>query len=160
LLAAKIRQAHYANKSRRPDETFAIGDKVMLSTLHRRREYTQGKSNCVAKFLPCYDGPYNIIDSFPDFSAYKLELPNSPNVFPTFHASQLKRHVANDPTLFPSCKHACPGPILTPDGLEEYHIEKIIDQHCLDWVGNTSSDGPATVQKKIDGSLVAISRTV
>jgi hypothetical protein len=119
LLAAKIHQAHYANKSCRPDETFAIGDEVMLSTLHCHWEYTQGKLNRVTKFLPHYDGPYNIIDSFPDFSAYKLELPNSLNVFPTFHASQLKHYVTNDPTLFPSCEHAHPGPILTPDGLEE-----------------------------------------
>jgi hypothetical protein len=128
LLAANICQVHYANKSCRPNETFPVGDKVMLSTLHCRRVYTQGKSNCVAKFLPRYDGPYNIIDSFPDFSAYKLELPNSLNIFPTFHALQLKHFIANDSSLFPSHKHAHPDPILMLNGLEEYHIEKIVDQ--------------------------------
>jgi hypothetical protein len=75
-------------------------------TLHRHCEYIQGTSNCVAKFLPRYDSPYEIIDSFPEFSAYTLKLPNSPNIFPTFHVSKLKRFNANDPTLFPSHEHA------------------------------------------------------
>ncbi|KIM88191.1 hypothetical protein PILCRDRAFT_62785 [Piloderma croceum F 1598] len=34
LFKAKVFQTHFANKNRRPDPTFAIGDKVMLSTLH------------------------------------------------------------------------------------------------------------------------------
>jgi hypothetical protein len=43
----------------------------------------------VAKFMPYFDGPYTIIDTHPETSNYTLDLPNSPNIFPTFHASQL-----------------------------------------------------------------------
>jgi hypothetical protein len=35
LLQAKIFQSHYANLHRSPEIPFKIGDKVMLSTLHR-----------------------------------------------------------------------------------------------------------------------------
>jgi hypothetical protein len=100
----------------------------MLSTLHRRREFTAGDPSRVAKFIPRFDGPYKIINSMPDFSAYTLDLPNSPNIFPTFHASQLKRFTENDAILFPSREHASPGPIMTSDGMEEYAIDKIIDE--------------------------------
>jgi hypothetical protein len=89
-----------------------------------------GDPSCVAKFIPCFDGPYSIINSMPEFSAYTLDLPNSLNIFPTFHASQLKCFNENDASLFLSHEHACPGPIMTPEGLEEYAIEKIIDECC------------------------------
>ena len=125
---AKISQAYHANKVRGPEEIFKVGDKVMLSTMNRRKEYKSGDPKRVAKFFPRFDGPYNIIDTFPEFSAYKLDLPNQPNVFPTFHASQLKRFNENNASLFPSREHPCPGPIVTSDGVEEYTIERIIDQ--------------------------------
>jgi hypothetical protein len=68
------------------------------------------------------------MDAHAQFSAYTLDLPNAPDVFPTFHASELKHFVPNDPALFPSRNHAKPGPIVTPGGVEEYTIEEIIDE--------------------------------
>jgi hypothetical protein len=127
LLQAKVFQAHFANDHRGADELYAVGDKVMLSTLHRRQEYKKKGEHRVAKFFPRYDGPYDVIDAFPHVSAYKLELPNSPNIFPTFHSSEIKRFIPNDPSLFPNRTEPQPGPILTPDGLEEYLVEEIID---------------------------------
>jgi len=56
-------------------------------------------------------------------------MPNFPNTFPTYHTSELKRHFANDPNLFPSRELLRPAPILTLDGLEEFHIEEIINAH-------------------------------
>jgi len=113
-----------------PEDVFQVGNKVMLSTLHCQREFTVNDPSCVAKFIPCFDGPYVIINSMPEFLAYTLDLPNSPNIFPTFHSSQLKRFTENDVSLFPSHQHACPGPIMTAEGLEEYAIEKILDERC------------------------------
>jgi len=143
LLMAKVQQAFHANKTRSDDHDLKIGDKVMLSTLHRRREYRTGHDGHAAKFFPRYDGPYTIIDHFPQFSTYTLELPNSPNVFPTFHASELKPHVSNDASLFPSREHARPGPVVTAEGIEEFAVEHIIDerrrgrgmQYLVRWVG-------------------------
>jgi hypothetical protein len=130
LIHAKVHQEYYANRGREKDELYNVGDKVMLSTYNRRREYVNGsnKEKRVAKFLPRFDGPYRVTRTLPEFSAYTLDMPNQPNVFNTFHASQLKRHHENDSTMFPSRERAKPGPVLTEDGLEEYAIDRIIDE--------------------------------
>ncbi|EIW62447.1 uncharacterized protein TRAVEDRAFT_86614, partial [Trametes versicolor FP-101664 SS1] len=49
LLLAKANQALHANVSRGADHRFSVGDRVLLSTFHRRREYMQRGSNRVAK---------------------------------------------------------------------------------------------------------------
>jgi len=128
LLEAKCMQAFYVNRDCGEEDVFKIGDKVMLSTLHRRREFTANDPSRIAKFIPHFDGPYSIVNSMPEFSAYTLDLPNAPNIFPTFHSSQLKHFTENDASLFPSREHARPSPIMTLEGLEEYTIERILDE--------------------------------
>ncbi|KIP01166.1 hypothetical protein PHLGIDRAFT_60628, partial [Phlebiopsis gigantea 11061_1 CR5-6] len=49
LLLAKTQQAFAANASRGPEIVYNVGDKVLLSTLHRRREYMQRGDNRAAK---------------------------------------------------------------------------------------------------------------
>ncbi|KIJ38241.1 hypothetical protein M422DRAFT_176910 [Sphaerobolus stellatus SS14] len=39
LLASKIHQVYHANKHRGPEDVYAVGDLVMLSTANRRRKY-------------------------------------------------------------------------------------------------------------------------
>jgi len=39
MLQAKTYQAFYANQHRGPERKYAVGDKVMLSTLHCRQQY-------------------------------------------------------------------------------------------------------------------------
>jgi hypothetical protein len=129
LLQAKISQAHYANQNRSPETPFKIGNQVMLSTLHRCQEFKKKGEKRVAKFFSQYDGPYHIIDVHAATSNYTLELPNSPNTFPTFHAYKLKPFLPNDATLFPSRKLSQPQPIVTSDGLEEYFVQEIINSH-------------------------------
>jgi hypothetical protein len=89
LLAAKVSQAMQVNKHCAPKLLLNVGDKVMLSTKYRHCEYMQKGDKRVAKFMPRYDGPYNILESHPETSIYTLDLPNSPNIFPIFHVSQL-----------------------------------------------------------------------
>ena len=36
LLTAKLQQAHFVNKDRRPDSTYTVGKKVFLATAHRQ----------------------------------------------------------------------------------------------------------------------------
>ena len=115
LLQAKVFQTHYANFNRSPEIPFQLGDKVMLSTLHRRQEYKKKGEKRAAKFFPHYDGPYDIIDVHAVSSNYTLELPNSPNMYPTYHASELKPYLPNDPHLFPSRELSQPLPVLTSD---------------------------------------------
>ena len=142
LLEAKFLQAFYANWDRSPEDSFKIGDRMMLSKLHHQHKFTAGDPSRIAKFIPWFDGPYKIIN-MPEFSAYTLDLPNSPNIFPTFHALQLKCFTKNNASLFPSCEHISPGLIMMSDSMEEYVIDKIIDeqrrgrghQYLVHWVG-------------------------
>jgi hypothetical protein len=115
----------------------------MLSTLHLRREYKSKGDGHAAKFFPWYNGSYIIINAHPETSNYTLELPNSPNVFPTFHSSELKPYLENNPILFPSCEMVKPQPVITNQGLKEYLINEIIDsrhrgcgyQYLVWWTG-------------------------
>lgn len=52
LIYAKVNQAHFANKKRRTDEEYKVGDFVMLSTLHCCRDYMQVGDGRMAKFMP------------------------------------------------------------------------------------------------------------
>ncbi|GLB33353.1 putative retrotransposable element tf2 155 kda protein type 1-like [Lyophyllum shimeji] len=96
LLTAKIRQAYHANEHRAPEKIYKPGDLVMLSTENRRRNYKRKGKKRVAKFMPRSDGPYTVIEAFPEKSEYTLRLPNNPNTFPGFHASLLKPFIPND----------------------------------------------------------------
>lgn len=69
LLAAKLHQAHNTNKDQRPEPVFTVGDKVLLTTGHHQQEYMQAKDGRVAKFMPCFDGPYEVLQAS---STYRL----------------------------------------------------------------------------------------
>jgi len=125
LFAAKIAQSEFANQHRSPEIPFAVGDKVLLSTTNRQREYMQAKSGRVAKFMPQFDGPFTITHPHPQTSTYTLELPNEPNRFPTFHSLQIHPFVENNNELFKSRKLAQLGPVLTSEGQEEWLIHDI-----------------------------------
>ena len=99
----------------------------MLSTLHHCQQFKKKREKRAAKFFPRYNGPYDIIDVHIETSNYTLELPHSPNTYPTYHASELKPFLPNDQSLFPSCKLSHPLPIVTTDGLEEFLVQEIID---------------------------------
>ena len=143
LLQAKVFQAQYANMNRSPNIPFEVGDKVMLSTLHHHQQFKKKGEKWATKFFPCYDSLYDIIDTHLTTSNYTLKLPNSPNTYPMYHASELKPFVPNDTSLFPSSKLSQPKPILTSDGLEEFLVQDIIDaqrqghdwQYWVWWVG-------------------------
>ena len=105
---------------------YKIGDKIMLSTLNRRNEYkTKGKQRA-AKFMPHYDGPYVIIDTHFLASTVMLDMPNTPNLFPTFHTAHIKPWHTNDDVKYPSRTLALPGPIEV-EGSPEYFVDAIID---------------------------------
>jgi len=102
LLKAKISQSIQSNKHHSLKFPFTVGSHVHLSTLHCRNEYKLKGDKCVAKFMPRFNGPYTIIDLDEDHSTVTLDLPNSPNVHPTFHTSEVLPFVESDTALFPS----------------------------------------------------------
>jgi len=127
LLQEKVFQMYYANQNQSLEFPFKIGDQVMLLTLHCHQEFKKKSKKQAAKFFPQYDGPYHIIDIHVETSNYTLKLPNLPNTYPTYHASELKPFLPSNVTLFPSHKLPQPQPIVTSDGLEESHVQEIIN---------------------------------
>jgi hypothetical protein len=127
LLQSKVFQEHYANSNRGAEFVYKVGEDVMLSTFHRRCDFCKKGDQRSAKIFPRWDGPYKVIRTHPESSSYILDLPTGRNNFPTYYASELKLHVPNDPSLFPSQVHSRPGPVLTSDGLHKHEIESILD---------------------------------
>lgn len=143
MLAANILQAHHVNAHRGPEPGFQVGDKVMLTMGHWGCEYMQAKSGQVAKFMPRFDGPYEITEAFPMMSDYRLALPATSKAINTFHVLHLCPFVANDDELFPSRTLAKPGLVVTAEESTEFFIEKILDgqpwgrgkQYLVQWFG-------------------------
>ena len=83
VVAAKVSQAYQSNKARNTAFPFKTGDRVVLSMLHRRREFRANDRNRVAKFMPRFDGPFVIKNTDEKHSTVTLDLPNQPNIFPS-----------------------------------------------------------------------------
>jgi hypothetical protein len=158
LLASKVSQAHYANLHRSPEDVFSAGDKVLLKTLHRMREYKDDDKKRILKFIPRFDGPYEVTDAHAETSTYTVSMPNAPNTFPTFHSSVLRRFIPNDDALFPSRRHARPGPTFDNDGHPVYTLEKIIAQrkrgrswqYLVKWVGYGDEENSWLPRRELD----------
>ena len=127
LISAKVSQAYQANKHRSFFFPFKVGDRVVLSTLNRRREIKAGDPNRVAKFMPRFDGPFLIKQTDEKHSTVTLDLPNLPNIFPIFHSSEVRPFSENDDTLFPS-RALIPRQPVSINGHEEFFIDKIVDE--------------------------------
>ena len=144
LLLTKVTQAHLAKSSWADEIVYNVGDKVMLSTFHRRREYKRRGEKRVAKFFPWWDGPYTIIKANVESSSYSLD---NDNGYP-YYSSELKPYHANDTDLLPGREHPKPGPVMTDDGLMEHEIDRIIDsrpwrcgyRYLIQWVGYGPED--------------------
>ena len=126
LMLAKISQSYQANKKRSDDMGYKPGDQVMLSTLNRRRDYKRTGEQRVAKFMPRFGGPYLITDVNPNVSTVTLDIPQTLNLFPTFHTSHVKSFKPNDNIKFPCRTTNKPRPIEV-DGVPKHVVEKIID---------------------------------
>jgi hypothetical protein len=87
LTRAKISQSAQANKSRTLTFPFRIGDRVRLSTKHRRHEFKTAGQHWVARFMPRFDGPFLITTVNEDKSTVTLDLPATSKQHPVFHTS-------------------------------------------------------------------------
>ena len=142
LLLTKITQGVQKDNHQSAEMHYEIGDQVMLSTFHHRREYLQRGQNHVTMFMPWFDGPFTVTDDFPSCSVYTIAMPNAPETYPSFHMSLLKPFIPNDPNLFPSWSWVHPDTVVTEKG-EEWFIKCIIDewkwgrgyQYLVWWVG-------------------------
>ena len=78
-------QRRYSPGTAAPLSSFAVGDKVWLSTRNFKHNLAGGK-----KLAPRYAGPFTIL-SCVGKRAYTLDLPSSSRMHPTFHVDLLKR---------------------------------------------------------------------
>ncbi|KXN92841.1 hypothetical protein AN958_06532 [Leucoagaricus sp. SymC.cos] len=83
------------------------------------------------KLCPKFIGPYKVIESNPETSNYKLDLPQAlvnQRIHPVFHVSLLRPFHESDDTLFPD--QTWPEPYdFSLDDKHEWFINKIIG-HC------------------------------
>jgi len=93
--------------------------------------------------MPCYDGPYNVINVNEEHSTVTLDLPNSPNICHTFHTSEVLPYIELDTTLFTSHKFNELDPIIASTGDKEFYIDRILNarqqghgyQYLVHWCG-------------------------
>src|ERR1700761_3190102 len=127
LLTAKIRQAHQENQHRGQAFPFKIGERVVLSTSHRRRAYKSGDELRAAKFMPRFDGPYPITATDERHSTVTLDFPNHSSYFPVFHTSEVKPFKENDDTLFTTRARHQPDPF-SIDETQEVFVDKRVEE--------------------------------
>jgi len=124
---AKTKQTTYANKKRRPEPDFKVGEKAYLETKDLRLRIKQkGRS---AKFYSRYVGPFEITKSQPETSNYTLKLPDEYQIHPKVHTRRLKRAHENDPILFPGRVPPEPPPIDAEDN--QYIVDAILDHRIV-----------------------------
>ncbi|KAE8241344.1 hypothetical protein A4X13_0g7456 [Tilletia indica] len=93
VVAARTAQTKQANKLRRDDPGYQVGDRVLLSTTNLRlRE--EKKRPWASKLLPKWVGPFVVARSASP--SYELELPAWLRVHPTFHTKLLKAWNGSD----------------------------------------------------------------
>ncbi|KAF7326147.1 Reverse transcriptase-RNase H-integrase [Mycena kentingensis (nom. inval.)] len=81
-----------------------------------------------SQYVSRTEGPYSITAVHPECSTVTLDLVNQPRVHPVFHVAELTPYHENDGALFPDRQLTKPGPIVGPDGEEEYFIERVLDK--------------------------------
>ena len=163
-ITAKTIQTRNANRSRRPESTYRVGDMVMLDSTNIRRRIK--KNGRAAKLFPRYLGPFKIIRSEPKTSNYKLELlprVDFTSIHPNFHSNLLRPYIPNDPEQFPRREPPRPGPAI-PDDPEgpQYTVEKLLDhrpprnprEYLVRWEGYDESSDQWVHKKDIHRGLI------
>jgi hypothetical protein len=142
IAAAQQRQAHYADQHRR-EVTFAVGDRVLLSTAHLRL-VGAGVTERAPKFACRFIGPFpvtRVVNS----NAYELGLPPQLRIHPVLNVSRLKAYhdgVTAFP-LRPAPDTRPPPESVTADGEEQYEVECLLArrgagaraQYLVQWRG-------------------------
>jgi hypothetical protein len=157
-VVAKTHQTTYANKERRPEPDYKVGDQVFLNTKNLRLRIKQkGRS---AKFIARFIGPFPITKAKRKTSTYTLELPPEYKIHPTFHAKLLKPAFENDPTLFPNREVTVPPPIDVEDN--QWEVQELRDhrkmrnqsQFLVRWVGYPKFPDSWIPERDINKDLV------
>ncbi|KAJ9529163.1 hypothetical protein QJQ45_007834 [Haematococcus lacustris] len=161
LQRAVDKQKQQADKHRRHLE-FNVGDKVLLSTATLNLK-TPSNS---AKLQPRYVGPFKVLTKISPV-AYKLDLPTTMRITPTFHISKLRPYLTT--SSFPD-RHVDLQPLpQLEDGEEYFTIEAILGrrwndsqhafQYLVKWKGyddsfNSWEWGPALAEQEDVAAMI------
>jgi hypothetical protein len=118
-----VLQTHDANRRRREENPFFVGDLVYVSTANL--SLPKGRAS---KLLPKYVGPFKILEAYANASTYRVELPTqlrARNLHDRFHRSKLRPYYANDDALFPHREAHAYYDFGTPDD-QEWLVDDIL----------------------------------
>jgi len=123
ISAAKVKQAHYANKRRRPSLDLPVGSKVLLAI-------PDDPKGSRPKLGPRFEGPYEVMERLGVVN-YRLRLPDGDRRHPVFHENILKEFQESD--QFPSRGSPAGGLHVEPppDPSELPQVERILDQKVI-----------------------------
>jgi hypothetical protein len=122
LTIAQENMAKYYNQKHRAAPKFSPGAKAWLDAQNIQTDRPS------RKLSHKHSGPYEIIKQIGKAS-YCLKLPSSMKVHPVFHVSLLYPHPTDNFNRWP----IPPPPVVTPEGEEEYKVEKIINSRKVGW---------------------------
>jgi hypothetical protein len=134
---------------------YKVGDLVWLS----RKNISTTRPSAKLDFRRL--GPFKILEVIGEAkAAYKLELPATMRIHPTFHVSLLTKYT---PNVIPGRTQPEPPPIIV-DGQEEFEVEKILDsrirynklQYYVDWKGYGVNDRTWEPSSQFDHAPEAI----
>jgi hypothetical protein len=145
LLKAQADQKRYADRHRR-EETFAVGDDVLLSTRDLRLLESKERA---AKLTARFVGPFKVTEVIND-NAYKLDLPAALRVHPVQNVSKLRRYRLSPPRFAgrPAADNRPPPECTDPAGDEVYEVERVLAQrgssrrpeYLIKWKGYPNED--------------------
>ncbi|KZV51023.1 hypothetical protein F511_43983, partial [Dorcoceras hygrometricum] len=118
LAKAQKRMKKWADAKRRQRE-YSIGDKVLIKILPQQFKAFRGVHKGLTRK---YEGPFPIIARVGKVS-YRLDLPNTLKIHPTFHVSMLKPYHSDDQDESRGYSHRAP-PVVTTSFDKEVNNEK------------------------------------
>jgi hypothetical protein len=111
----------YADKHRK-ERTFEIGDMVYLKIQPYR--HTSLSIHRSLKLHSKFYGPYQVLAKVGE-TAYRLLLPEGCNLHPTFHVSQLRKHIGSKVIPSPDL------PLVDEAGNAKVFPETILEQRAI-----------------------------
>ncbi|KAJ9528812.1 hypothetical protein QJQ45_000053 [Haematococcus lacustris] len=154
-------QKLHADQHRRHEE-FEVGDLVLLSCANLNLQTAVNS----AKLQPRFVGPFKVLAKHSPVS-YKLDLPSSMRILPTFHISRLRPYLSS--SSFPErAVELQPSPVII-DGEAYFTVEAILGrrwndaqhafQYLIKWAGyddsfNSWEWGPALAQQDAVAALI------
>ncbi|KAJ9507191.1 hypothetical protein QJQ45_004801 [Haematococcus lacustris] len=154
-------QKLHAYQHRRHEE-FEVGDLVLLSCANLNLQTAVNS----AKLQPRFVGPFKVLAKHSPVS-YKLDLPSSMRILPTFHISRLRPYLSSSSFLERTVELQ-PSPVII-DGEAYFTVEAILGrrwndaqhafQYLIKWAGyddsfNSWEWGPALAQQDAVAALI------